>query len=316
MIFVPVKADFALPGWPVLTVLVCIVCLGIFLKQDSDWKDFNQAIDRYCQQEDRRSRIRQIVFERIQTMKQYRHCAEMMYTIATEQNGQEIIDEIVQGLDKLSGFKDRDDSRAYVRQMLEDELRMFETMVPDNPDHAFAYYTNSWNPLKMLTSSFAHGDWLHIIFNLFFFFAFAATVETLMGPVAFLASILVISLFTGVFSSVSAYASGVHYWTLGLSGVVMGMMGLYTYLLPRGKIRCYYWFIVIVGSIAVPAWALTLWFVGGDIWRLFTQDDHGFVNVMAHVTGGIAGYLFGFLFLRKARERAKDLQLELDLDGY
>lgn len=305
--FLPVKADFPLPRFPVLTVLVCLVCVGVFLKQLSDWRDFNAAIDRYCQLD--RSRIEQMVFMRVADLQDYGHCAEMMYTIASADDGNTIIEEIVTQIRPLAGFN-RSDSREYVRQMLHDELRRYQSAVPPDPDEGLAYYTSSWNPWYMFTSAFAHGDWGHIIFNLFFFVAFAATVETLISPVAFIASIIAISLFTGVFSSVSAYATGSHYWTLGLSGVVMGMMGLFTYLLPHGRIRCYYWFIIIFGSVAVPAWALTLWYVGGDIYRLFANDDHGVVNVMAHVTGGIAGYLFGLIFLAKARDNARDLQLD------
>ena len=63
----------------------------------------------------------------------------------------------------------------------------------------------------------------------------------------------------------------------------------------------------------MPAWALTLWYVGGDVFSLFAYDDHGMINVMAHVTGGIAGFLFGILFMRKAKQRA--LELQADLDG-
>ncbi len=310
--FLPVKADFPLPRLPLLTALVCVVCVLVFGKQLGDWKRFDAAIDRYCALD--RSRIEQIVFSRIADLKRYGHCAEMMYTIASGADGASIIDDIVVQLKPLAGFS-RDDSREYVRQMLEDELTRYHSVVGPDPDEGLAYYTSSWNPLTMFTSAFAHGDLAHIAFNLLFFVAFAATVETLIGPFAFFAAIAAIALLTGVFSSVSAYATGDHYWTLGLSGVVMGMMGLYTYLLPRGRIRCYYWFIVIFGSIAVPAWALTLWYVGGDVYRLFATDDHGMVNVMAHVTGGIAGYLFGLLFLRKAKAEAADLQFELDSMG-
>ena len=42
--------------------------------------------------------------------------------------------------------------------MLQDEWRAFDAIVPPNPDHVFAYYTDTWNPLKMFTSAFAHGD--------------------------------------------------------------------------------------------------------------------------------------------------------------
>ena len=87
-----------------------------------------------------------------------------------------------------------------------------------------------------------------------------------------------------------------HFSTVGLSGVVTGMIGLFAFLLPHGRIRCYYWFVIFIGSVAVPAWALALWYIGGDIYKLFAYDDHGIVNVMAHVSGGIAGYLFGANF--------------------
>ena len=307
--FLPIKADFELPRFPILTVLVCLICAGVFVKQLSDWGNFETAIDRYCELD--RSHLEKMVFSRISELEDYGHCAQMMYTIASADDGDFVIDEIVLESRPLVGLS-REDSREYIRQMLNDELRKYEALVPPDPDEGLAYYTTSWNPFYMISSAFAHGDWGHIIFNLVFFIAFAGTVEALIGPRAFAASIVAISLFTGVFSSVSAYATGNHYWTLGLSGVVMGMMGMYSYLLPRGKIRCWYFFIIIFGSIAVPAWALTLWYVGGDIIALFASDNHGMVNVMAHVTGGIAGFLFGVLFLSKAKQRAKLLQADLD----
>ena len=61
--FLPVKADFALPRVPILTILVCLVCIGVFLKQQSDWRDFGMAIDRFCSSS--RTHIQQIVFDRI-----------------------------------------------------------------------------------------------------------------------------------------------------------------------------------------------------------------------------------------------------------
>ena len=164
----------------------------------------------------------------------------------------------------------------------------------------------------MLTSTFAHGSWSHIIFNLIFFIAFAATVEVLVGTFAFVSAFIIIGLSAGAFSSVSALASGNHFSTVGLSGVVTGMIGLFAYLLPGGKIRCYYWFVIFIGSVAVPAWALTLWYIGGDIYTLFANDDHGIVNVMAHVSGGIAGYLFGLIFLRKLRWQMRMHQAEMN----
>ena len=309
--FLPVKADFPLPRFPILTILVCVICLGVFLKQQSDWREFGMAIDRFCNSS--RSHIQQIVFDRIAASEGTNSCGDIMYTIANdpERDTNEVIADMASKMRPLTGYNTQD-SREYVRQMLEEETRRFEALVPPDPDEGLAYFTGTWNPLTMITSSFAHGDWGHILFNLIFFFAFAATVEVLVGPLWYIAFVLADSLFIGLTGSMAAAAAGQHYWTLGLSGVVMGMMGLFAYLLPRGKIKCYYFFIVIFGSIAVPGWMLTAWYLGGDIFTLFTKDNYGTVNVLAHVMGGIGGYLFGLLFLREIRKDAEHTQDALE----
>ena len=306
--FLPVKADFPLPRFPILTVLVCVICLGVFTKQRSDWYDYGMAMTRFCNAS--RTHLEQIVFDRISAVQQAENCFELMHKITNDpdRNEADAIAEMASNMRPLAGFS-REDSTIYVTQMLEDEVRRYKARVPTHPNDGLAYYTGSWNPLTMISSSFAHGDWGHIIFNLIFFVAFAATVEALIGPAMFSVVILAMSLFIGVMCSVGAYATGNHYWTVGLSGIVTGMMGLFTFLLPQGKIRCYYFFIVIFGSVAIPAWLLAAWYIGGDIYRLFAVEDNGIVNVMAHVSGGIAGYLFGFAFLCEAKNRAQSMTL-------
>jgi len=305
--FLPVKADFPLPRFPILTVLICLVCVGVFLKQQSDWHDFGMAMERFCNAS--RSHLEQIVFDRISAAQNTDACAEIMYTIANDpaREEAEVIAEMASSMRPLTGFN-AEDSALYVTRMLEEEVRRYKTLVPEDPDVGLAYYTGSWNPVTMITSSFAHGDWGHIIFNLIFFFAFAASVEVLIGSLWYAAFVLVDSWFIGLTGSLAAAAASEHYWTLGLSGVVMGMMGLFAYLLPKGKIRCYYFFIIIFGSIAIPGWMLAAWYIGGDIITLFTNEDHGVVNVMAHVMGGLGGYLFGVAFLGHVRRDAAHLQ--------
>ena len=307
--FLPVKADFKLPHWPVLTVLVCLICFGVFLKQQSDWSDFGLAVERYCAKP--QSRLTEIVMNRVAEVQDADFCGEVMYHLSQSESAADDIAEIVRGLKPLSGLS-AEDSRDYITQMLIDELRYFRSIVPDDPDKLFAYDTASWNPLHMLTASFAHGDWGHIIFNLIFFFAFAATVEALIGPIAFLVFILVSSLIIGVTDSIVSELIDAHHWTLGLSGIVMGMMGLFAYLLPRGKIRCYYWFIIIFGSVAVPGWILAVWYIGGDMYQLFASDDHGTINVLAHVAGGVSGFFYGFFFLKGSRMLAAAMQRDID----
>jgi len=310
--FLPIKADFRLPAWPVLTALVCLVCLAVFLKQESDWRKFSLSVDRYCAKP--QSHLTQMIMTRVEELRQADFCGEVMYHLSQSPDEDAEIADITISIKPLSGFSPPD-SREYVAQMLTDELRYFRSIVRNDPGDDWAYNTASWNAWRMIKSSFAHGSWGHIIFNLIFFFAFAATVEALIGPIAFFLFIIINSLIIGVTDSVVTGLAGSQHLTLGLSGVVMGMMGLFAYLLPKGKIRCYYWFIILFGSVAVPAWALALWYIGGDIYTLFAAEDHGMVNVMAHVTGGIAGYLFGILFLQKIRWETRIMQQEADREA-
>ena len=306
--FLPVKADFKLPRFPWLTAIVCTLCFGIFLHQVNDWNEFENALYEFCGQS--RSNITRMIFKEISDNSPDA-CLNVMYGIASSNDEQATIQNMISEMRPLKSFS-VEDSKLYVSDMLNEEIRNYHIMVPAHPDEGLAYYTETWNPLTMIASAFAHGSWSHIIFNLFFFVAFAATIEVLIGPIAYIGLFLVVSLFTGVFSSVSALASGSHFSTLGLSGVVMGMMGLFAYLLPKGKIRCYYWVIIFFGSVAIPAWALALWYIGGDIYTLFANTNHGVVNVMAHVTGGIAGYLFGIIFLQNVRADTRLMQAEAD----
>ncbi len=289
-----------------MTVLLCVLCIGIFMHQVTAWDEYESAFTSFCAEP--KGRLTEMVMARIAGASSDAACFDVLLDIDTSGDPAETIQKMAEGLKPLVGLS-AEDSRTYVLDKLTEQFRLYQIRVPTYPDVKFAYYTDSWNPVAMVTSSFTHGSWSHIIFNLIFFFAFAATIEVLIGGIPFIAVIIAISIFSGMFASMAAGLIGQHYATLGLSGVVMGMIGLYAYLLPTGCIRCYYWIIVIFGSVAVPAWALALWYIGWDVYNLFANADNGMVDVMAHVTGGAAGYLFGVTFLRAKRREIQAMRL-------
>jgi len=278
------------------------MCIGVFLHQMSTWNDYERAFTSFCSEP--KGRLTEMVMARIAEGDTNSACFDVLLDIDTSKDPTETIQKMADGMKPLVGLSAQD-SRLYVLDKLTEQFRLFKIRVPTFPDNEFAYYTGSWNPIMMVISSFTHGSWSHIIFNLIFFFAFATTIEVLIGSFSFISVIIAISIFSGCLSSAAAGLIGQHYATLGLSGVVMGMIGLYAYLLPDGRIRCYYWFIVIFGSVAIPAWALAVWYIGWDVYNLFANADNGMVDVMAHVTGGAAGYLYGVTFLGGKR---KDIQ--------
>ena len=125
--FLPIKADFTLPRFPVLTLLVCAICAGVFMKQISDWKEFNYAVDRFCMVD--RSRIAQMVFKQIEERERVQHCAEIMYSIDSAPDPNEVIEQLVSEIRPLAGY-DYNDSQAYVAQMMAAAMMRFRPRMP------------------------------------------------------------------------------------------------------------------------------------------------------------------------------------------
>jgi Uncharacterized membrane protein (homolog of Drosophila rhomboid) len=173
----------------------------------------------------------------------------------------------------------------------------------------------SFNPWRAITSALAHGSWWHLIGNLIFFFAFAPTLEMVVGSrLRFAAAMVAIALITDL-----AYYGTVHLFdlaplpTLGFSGVVMGMIGLSGYLVPNVRIRTFVWVLHFVRNVYLPAWLLAAWYIGWDAWYMITDTGSSGTNFIAHVFGGISGYLIGrFWFAGRKQEVADEVADEIE----
>ncbi|MDH3695515.1 MAG: rhomboid family intramembrane serine protease, partial [Gammaproteobacteria bacterium] len=164
------------------------------------------------------------------------------------------------------------------------------------------YEPGSWNSITTVTSTFAHGSWSHVIGNLFFFFAFSATLKIILGFLWYPVVILFIAFGTNIFYSLYSYAQTDLLPTLGLSGVVMGVMAMLVLFLPRVEIRFFFWLVLIIWRFGLPAWLVVLWYLGFDTYNLFAQEQMGAINLVAHVTGAAIGYGLGVLFFRDKRD--------------
>ncbi len=133
--------------------------------------------------------------------------------------------------------------------------------------------------------------------------------ELVLGPVLFIGAIVLLSFGIGAFDFVIARWVDDTGPTLGLSGVVMGMLGLFVYFLPRAKIRFFYWFMLSVGTIGIPALLVAIWYVGWDLYyQLSGTGDY--INFVAHLAGAAFGLGIGVVFFRNKRYWTKDLVLE------
>lgn len=173
----------------------------------------------------------------------------------------------------------------------------------------------SYNPWRSITSALAHGSWWHLLGNLIFFFAFAPALEMVIGSrLRFAAAMVLIAVVTDV-----AYFSTVLLFdlaplpTLGFSGVVMGMIGLSGYLVPDVRIRTFVWVLHFARNVYLPAWLLAVWYIGWDAWYMVSDGNSSGINFIAHVFGGVSGYLIGrFWFADRKQEIADEVADEIE----
>lgn len=299
MLFLPYSTELKLNKIPYVTYAIILLCIIVFFLQSENRTTIDVAASNYCQY----LSSNKVSKADAGVLKNKYNCRNILATIHIYYRDNETLEEYInRNLGNLP-FSEREVSiiKKHYEQFSED-------LVP-SLDQGLMYYPDSWNPWKMITSSLSHGDIWHIAFNLIFFFAFTPALEILINnKIQFIKIILAITFATGITYSLANIGSNA-VPTLGLSGVVMGMIGLAAYLMPQAKIRVFVWFIVIFKTFYIPAWILAIWYIGWDGWSLFAQGNGGGINLIAHVSGGVAGYLLG---MKMFKERRDDYQYELD----
>lgn len=184
----------------------------------------------------------------------------------------------------------------------------FERAVPLNLTDELQYDPLQLKIKQMVTAVFSHGSWTHLIFNLVFFYAFAASVEIIVGSLSFMFIILAMAVSTGLAYSYSvAGTPEAALPTVGLSGIVMGMMALLAVMAPKVKIRCFFWFLFFVRFFSLPALLLAAWYIGGDLYNMSTDDGSAGINFVAHVSGAASGALIGLLYWLIKPDYMRDL---------
>jgi membrane associated rhomboid family serine protease len=156
------------------------------------------------------------------------------------------------------------------------------------------------NYLTPVTSMFLHGSWAHIAGNGLFLWVFGKNVEDCMGRLRFLSFYLMCGVAAAAAQLAAAPSSPVP--MVGASGAISGVMGAYLVLFPRARIKMLFIFIIIVRTIALPAWLVLLYWFGLQVLTAAPQlagaqtEVPSNVAVMAHVGGFIAGILLVKLF--------------------
>jgi membrane associated rhomboid family serine protease len=144
----------------------------------------------------------------------------------------------------------------------------------------------------LITSTFLHGSWMHLIGNMLYMWIFADNIEASIGNGPFAVFYLLGGLAAGACHIY--FNSGSPIPAVGASGALSAVMGAYIVMFPKSNIRGY----LVFFRLSVPAFLfLGFWF--------FQQSQSGYASLgdtsggiawWAHIGGFVFGVLCGFLF--------------------
>jgi membrane associated rhomboid family serine protease len=305
MLILPHSAELGFDKPPYVTYIIIYLCVIIHYCQDQNRYDIHAVAASYCDSiYDSSLDENSLDILRASTS----DCEGLLETMHSVPDKELVVQWIEEGNNEDQEYSEAEFNE--VMTALSAHYIKFSLDAPRSLDAKLEYDPSTLNPIRAITAVLAHGDWWHLIGNLIFFLAFAPAVERLLqSAVKYVAIIITISLVTAVTYSISTFIDGAPIPTLGLSGVVMGMIGLSAYLMPNAKIRTFVWFLYFARNLYIPAWILAVWYIGWDTFELFAYSDNGGINLVAHVSGGIAGYLIGLYWLKGCKESIRE---ELD----
>jgi membrane associated rhomboid family serine protease len=151
-------------------------------------------------------------------------------------------------------------------------------------------------PLTWLTSMFLHGDLMHLLGNMVFLFIVGVAVESALGGFWFVLLYLATGIAGDALHMLVHPASTMP--SVGASGAISGLMGLFTVVFGWRKVNFFYWLLFVFGFrqlrgiVVLPVW------IGWEILQFIT-DKEGHVGYMAHAGGLISGALLGLIVVRR-----------------
>lgn len=152
----------------------------------------------------------------------------------------------------------------------------------------------SYSMESLVLHNFLHNDVNHLIINMIFLFMFGFVIELVIGRSAY----LFVFLLSGVVSAATLVLLEPEsaYWVVGASGAIAGLVGFYTLLYGKRKIRFFYTIIVYFGYVTAPALVLLpVWLVYELINQYFFLDQ---VSNLSHIGGLVTGAILGLIYKR------------------
>lgn len=162
--------------------------------------------------------------------------------------------------------------------------------------------SSEFDPGRMLSAAFLHGDFMHLLGNMVFLLALGLLVEGAVGPALFVLLYLL-----GAYGSAAAslwWRWGEAGGGLGASGAIAALMGAFCLVWGLRPVRFFYWIGVVFDYVRAPAiWLFPAW-LGWELFNLLTRSDLN-IGFDAHAGGLVTGALVGAAYVALGRVRGE-----------
>lgn len=168
----------------------------------------------------------------------------------------------------------------------------------------------------LVTSTFLHGGWSHLIGNMMFLWIFADNIEITIGNFRF----AIFYLLGGIFgAAVHCYLfAGSQVPCIGASGAISACLGAYLVLYPTSRIKVFFFFFIfrVSAFFFLGLWILQQVLNGWASIGPGTTDTAG-VGYWAHIGGFAYGFVYGFAVrIKRGRRKVNRLDVFGDRDSY
>lgn len=143
----------------------------------------------------------------------------------------------------------------------------------------YPYNSGLFKPYQLVTHMFAHGGFLHILFNMYALWIFGSVLERIWGPKKFLIFYLVCGLAAGL-TQMFFVTTGA---AIGASGAIMGLLAAFAYTFPNTE------FFIIPFPFPIKAKYMAAIFAAFDIFGGFAGSDN--IAHFAHLGGLVMGLI-------------------------
>lgn len=172
----------------------------------------------------------------------------------------------------------------------------FESILHEISAYAYGFTPAEHRLSTFLSHMFMHGGFGHLLGNMIFLLLIGFTVEAVLGGTLYLGLYLALGIAAVLLFWLAYPASEVP--LVGASGAIAGLMGLYTVLFGKRRIKFFYSILFYFNFIRAPALLLLpLWLIN-EAYQLFGGGPSN-VAYVAHIGGLVAGGAAGFVLIKR-----------------